>query len=44
MKKEADNEDINFEPEEELGDLGAAQAKLKKLKDELAKVKTERQE
>jgi len=36
--------DVNFEPEEELGDLGAAQAKLKKLKDELAKVKAERQE
>ena len=33
-----------MEPEEELGDLGAAQAKLKKLKDELARVKTERQE
>ncbi len=37
-------QDVNFEPEEELGDLGAAQAKIKKLKDELAKVKQERQE
>ena len=37
-------DDIDFEPEEELGDLGAAQAKLKKLKDELEKVKKERQE
>src|SRR3989344_1781658 len=36
MKKEDENEDVNFEPEEELGDLGAAQAKLKKLKDALA--------
>ncbi len=35
---------IHFEPEEELGDIGAAQAKLKKLKDELEKVKKERQE
>ena len=38
------HEELDFEPEEELGTLGAAQAKLKKLKDELAKVKTERQE
>lgn len=37
-------QDVNFEPEEELGDLGAVQAKLKKLKDELVKVKAERQE
>src|SRR3989344_2220016 len=36
--------DVNFEPEEDVGDIGAAQAKLKKLKDELAKVKAERQE
>lgn len=38
------DEEINFEPEEELGDVGAAQAKLKKLKDELAEVKAQRQE
>jgi len=36
--------DIDFEPEDELGDIGAAQAKLKKLKEELEKVKKERQE
>lgn len=36
--------EIDFEPEEDLGDIGAAQAKLKKLKDELEKVKAERQE
>lgn len=40
----SDNEDIDFEPEDELGDVGALQAKLKKLKDELAAVKKERQE
>ncbi len=44
MKKDAENNDVDFEPEEELGDLGAAQAKLKKLKEELAKAKQERQE
>ena len=37
-------EEINFEPDEELGDVGAAQAKLKKLKDELTEVKAQRQE
>ena len=37
-------EEVNFEPEEELGDLSAAKAKLKKLKDELVAVKKERQE
>jgi len=39
-----DSNDLKFEPEEELGDLGAAQAKIKKLRDELEKVKKERQE
>lgn len=42
--QEIPESEIDFEPEEELGDLGAAQAKLKKLKSELAKVKAERQE
>jgi molecular chaperone GrpE len=37
-------QEVDFEPEEELGDIAAAQAKLKKLKDELAKIKQERQE
>ncbi len=36
--------EVNFEPDEDLGDVGAAQAKLKKLKDELAEVKAQRQE
>ncbi|HUO50757.1 MAG TPA: nucleotide exchange factor GrpE [Candidatus Paceibacterota bacterium] len=39
-----EHEDIDFEPEDELGDVGALKAKLKKLRDELAKVKEERQE
>jgi molecular chaperone GrpE len=36
--------DVDFEPEEELGDVASARAKLKKVKDELEKVKKERQE
>ena len=51
MKKEHDGApeeelpiDVNFEPEEELGDVQAAHVKLKKLKDELANIKQERQE
>lgn len=38
------DEEVNFEPDEELGDVAGAQAKLKKLKDELVVVKAERQE
>ncbi len=45
------DEDMDFEPEvqpdaggDELGDVAAAQARLRKLKDELEKVKKERQE
>lgn len=38
------HEDIDFEPEDELGGEGALKAKLKKIKDELAAVKKERQE
>ncbi len=34
--------DIDFEPEDELGDIGALRAKMKKLRDELAEVKKER--
>lgn len=37
-------DDVDFEPAEELGSVAAAQAKLKKLKEELERVKTERQE
>ena len=42
--EEETSDEIDFEPEEELGSLGAAQAKIKKIKAELAKIKTERQE
>ncbi|MBI4093648.1 nucleotide exchange factor GrpE [Candidatus Kaiserbacteria bacterium] len=35
---------IDFEPEEELDDAAAAKAKVKKLRDELEKIKKERQE
>ena len=44
MKNVPPDEELNFEPEEGLGDIAAAQAKLKKLKDELAEVKAQRQE
>lgn len=40
----SDNEDIDFEPEDELGSAGALKAKMQKLRDELEKVKKERQE
>ncbi len=36
--------DVEFEPEEDFGDIDAAKAKIKKLKDDLAKVKKEKQE
>ncbi len=36
--------DIDFEPEDEFGDIGAAKAKLQKLRAELAEVKKERDE
>ena len=41
---EKEREDIDFEPEDELGSVGAAKAKMQKLKDELEKVKAERHE
>lgn len=44
MADELLSNDVNFEPEEGLGDLGAAQGKIKKLKDELERVKKEKQE
>jgi molecular chaperone GrpE len=47
-KRQAPEEEIlaevDFEPEEELGDVASARAKLKKAKDELEKCKKERQE
>ncbi|MCE9541699.1 nucleotide exchange factor GrpE [Candidatus Kaiserbacteria bacterium] len=39
-----DTEHIDFEPEDEVGAVGAVQAKMQKLKDELATIKSERQE
>lgn len=36
--------DVDFEPEDELGSIGAVKAKMQKLKEELEKVKAERQE
>lgn len=38
------DDDIDFEPEDELGDIGALQAKMKKLRAELVEAKKERQE
>ncbi len=43
MKDPAEDE-MDFVPDEELGDVASAGAKLKKLKDELIQVKGERQE
>jgi molecular chaperone GrpE len=44
MFSNAEETDIDFEPEDELGSTGAFKAKLQKLRDELAEVKKERQE
>ncbi len=42
--KSDEQEDVDFEPEDELGDVGSAKAKLKKLREELETTKKERQE
>lgn len=39
-----ESEDVDFEPEDELGTVGAAKAKMQKLRDELTETKKERQE
>ena len=44
MNDELPNDDVNFEPEEELGDLGAAAAKMKKLRDQLKEAQQKRDE
>ncbi|MDO8575808.1 MAG: nucleotide exchange factor GrpE [bacterium] len=44
MAKDSDAEDIDFEPEDELGSVGAVKAKMQKLRDELEKAKAQRQE
>lgn len=43
-EEEQINDEIDFEPEEELGTVGAAKAKMLKLRDELERVKKERSE
>lgn len=44
MRKDTEAEELDFEPEDELGGEAAAKAKLKKLRDELEAAKKERQE
>ena len=44
MNKHDVTGDIDFEPEDELGSVGAVKAKMQRLKDELAAVKAQRQE
>lgn len=39
-----EHEDLDFEPEDELGSLGAAKAKMQKLRDELKEAKAKRDE
>ena len=41
---ESTRDDVDFEPEDELGDVGAAQAKLKKIRTELKEVQAKRDE
>lgn len=38
------SEDVDFTPEEEMGDMGAAQAKIKKLRTELKEAQAKRDE
>ena len=42
--KDNTQHDLDFEPEDELGSVGAVKAKMEKLRDELEKAKGERQE
>lgn len=44
MSNAPEHDDVDFEPEDEMGTIGAAKAKMRKLRDELEKVKGERQE
>jgi len=43
-EEEIIDEEINFEPEDELGTIGAAQAKIKNLREELKEAKAKRDE
>ena len=40
----SENEDIDFEPEDELGETGAVKAKMQKLREELKEAKAKRDE
>ena len=40
----SENEDLDFEPEDELGTVGAVKAKMQKLRDELKEAKEKRDE
>lgn len=42
--KNSPDEEVDFVPEDELGDLGAAQAKIKKLREELKEAQKKRDE
>ncbi len=44
MKNDDEVNDVDFEPEDEMGTVGAVKAKMQKLRDELEKTKAERQE
>lgn len=44
MTEDEIRDDIDFEPEEELGDVGAAQAKIKKLREQLKEAQAKRDE
>jgi molecular chaperone GrpE len=44
MTDEDIQDDVDFDPEDELGATGSLQAKIKKLRDELAAAKAQRQE
>lgn len=44
MQDDLHTDDLDFEPEDELGSLGAAKAKMQKLRDELKEAKEKRDE
>jgi molecular chaperone GrpE len=44
MKQDDEMNDVDFEPEDEMGTVGAVKVKMEKLRDELEKAKAERQE
>lgn len=44
MNDDEIKDDVDFEPEDELGDMGAAQAKIKKLRAELRETQSKRDE